>query len=175
MLTAGGEVTDGSVYSCIVGDGMQQVKSRLSLSRTDRRYLYPPHLSPPASGTENKMSDCWEMGEGDERRKSNVENISSLEFSFRRANLSVTAVFSPPRRWGTLRHDDRALRLPLLQGIPVWQEVCSAWGKPLLCEMLREPVLQHLWGLQEAHWLQHQGRRSHSINHQLQASALKRN
>lgn len=59
---------DGSVYSCIVGDGMQQVKSWLSLSRTDRSYLYPPHLS-PTSGTENKMNDCWEMGAGDERRK----------------------------------------------------------------------------------------------------------
>lgn len=61
-------------------------------------------------------------------------------------------------RWVTPGQNDWALRLPLLQGDPVWEEVRSQRGESLLCEMLREPVLQHLWGVQEAYWLQHQGR-----------------
>lgn len=67
-------------------------------------------------------------------------------------------------RWATLGQNDRALRLPLLQGVTVWEEVCSERGESLLCEMLWEPVLQHLWGVQEAHWLQHQGKRCHKIH-----------
>lgn len=76
--------------------------------------------------------------------------------------LSV-CVSCPPRplSWVTLGQDDRALRLPLLQGVPVWEEVCPERGESLLCEMLREPVLQHLWGVQEAHWLQLQGKWHH--------------
>lgn len=52
--------------------------------------------------------------------------------------------------------DGRTLWLPLLQGVFVWEEVCSAWWKSILCEVLWEPLLQHLWGVQETHWLQQQ-------------------
>lgn len=44
----------------------------------------------------------------------------------------------------TVGQNDGALRLPLLQGVPVWEEVRSSRGQPLLCEMLRKPVFQHM-------------------------------
>lgn len=69
VLTAGRELTDGSVYSGIVSAGMQRGKSRLSPSRTDKSYLYPPHLSPSTPDTENKLKGCREMGERDESGK----------------------------------------------------------------------------------------------------------
>lgn len=80
----------------------------------------------------------------------NVFSWLTLSVSLLSLSLSI--------RWVTTGQNDWALRLPLLQGDPVWEEVRSQRGESLLCEMLREPVLQHLWGVQEAYWLQHQGR-----------------
>lgn len=57
-LTAGGEVINGSAYSGVVCAGMQRGKSWLSLSRTDRSYLYPPHRSPShLSQNEGRLRD----------------------------------------------------------------------------------------------------------------------
>lgn len=54
-LTAGGEVMDGSAHGGTAGVGMHQCRRRLSLSRTDRSYLYAPHLSPSALDTGKKI------------------------------------------------------------------------------------------------------------------------
>lgn len=89
-----------------------------------------------------------------------VKDFLLLKYFYHATSLwqNTFSSLSSSFRQLTLSQNDWALWLPLLQRVPVWEEICSERGKSLLCEMLWEPVLQHLWGVQEAHWLQHQGR-----------------
>lgn len=59
--------------------------------------------------------------------------------------------------WKARCQNDWALWLPPLRGISLWQEVYPEGGQPLLRGLLRDPLRQHLRGVQEAHRLRLQG------------------
>lgn len=55
------------------------------------------------------------------------------------------------------QNDQRSHRLSLLPAVSPWKEVCIKRRKRLLCYVLRQPVCQPLWGVQETHRVRFQG------------------